>query len=82
MVGDRLFKIMPDGRYEDITGDEGPKAPKIKSEGDRYYYDDRVIKTLIAEDGSVYEGVSFGYPLAGPCGRQFPGRCEPSPRAR
>ena len=55
VVGDRLFKIMPDGRYEDITGDEGPKAPKIKSEGDRYYYDDRVIKTLIAEDGSVYE---------------------------
>ena len=55
VVGDRLFKIMPDGRYEDITGDEGPKAPKIKSEGDRYYYDDRVIKTLIADDGSVYE---------------------------
>lgn len=63
VVGDRLFKIMPDGSYSEINGTAGPKPPKIKSEGERYFYDDRVIKTLIADDGSVYEA---GNIAAGP----------------
>lgn len=63
VAGDRLFKIMPDGSYSEINGAAGPKPPKIKSEGERYFYDDRVIKTLIADDGSVYEA---GNIAAGP----------------
>ena len=56
VVGDRLFKIMPDGRYEDITGDTPAKPAKIAGEGPRVRQREtgREVETVYDAQNNLY----------------------------
>ena len=56
VVGDRLFKIMPDGRYEDITGDMPAKPAKIAGEGPRVRQREtgREVETVYDAQNNLY----------------------------
>ena len=61
VVGDRLFKIMPDGRYEDITGTAPAKPSKIAGEGPRIRQ-----KGTGRELETVYDAQNNLYPAGAP----------------